>query len=438
LEAMADIFLSYAKEDRDVARRLSRRLIQAGWTVWWDRRIPAGRTWRQMLESALREMRCMVVLWSSHSIESDWVKEEAEEARLRKKLVPVLIEAVIPPVGFRTIQAADLTDWDGVGESRGVRQLIADLELILGKSAPRAEITPGARLAPGRNANQTRTEVSMSGVETAGRRAERPPSTSHDESKNSALRWKIVAASGVALALALGIFALPRNRRPAKQAVAVIETDSVPERSPAPKVVTLAVHAERQELKADETLALSLRGRFSDGSENEITNADDWSSSDARVAKVDSQGRVTALQSGTAKITATYGGISSSAWTLVVKPASTLKEPSWKVAVKPQPRKSLEYAPRKAPAEAVVTKTPEAQPAAPQFSPEQLRAKIASYINRAKDLRVQGDYGAAMAALAAARAVDPASPEVRAEIEQTKRACIAEKKLGNRGLDCSR
>jgi hypothetical protein len=185
-----------------------------------------------MLESALREMRCMVVLWSSHSIESDWVKEEAEEARLRKKLVPVLIEAVIPPVGFRTIQAADLTDWDGVGESRGVRQLIADLELILGKSAPRAENTPGARLAPGRNANQTRTEVSMSGVETAGRRAERPPPTSHDESKNSALRWKIVAASGVALALALGIFALPRNRRPAKQAVAVIETDSVPERSP--------------------------------------------------------------------------------------------------------------------------------------------------------------------------------------------------------------
>ena len=434
---MADIFLSYAKEDREVARRLSRRLIQAGWTVWWDRRIPAGRTWRQMLETALREMRCMVVLWSSHSIESDWVKEEAEEARLRKKLVPVLIEAVIPPVGFRTIQAADLTDWDGVAESRGVRQLIADLELILGKSAPRAEITPGARVVPGRNADQTRTEVSMSGVEKAGRRAERPPPTSHDGSKNIAFRWKIAAASSVALALALGIFALPRNRRPAKQAVAVNETVSVPERSAAPKVVRLAVHAARQELKPDESLALSLRGRFSDGSEKEITNAEEWSSSDARVAKVDSQGRVTALQSGTAKITVTYGGISSSAWTLVVKPASPAKEPSWKVAVEPQPRKSLEYAPRKPAGEGVVTKTPEARPAAPQFSPEQLRATIASYISRARDFRVQGDYGAAMAELATARAVDPVSPEVRAEIEQTRRACIAEKKLGNRSLDCS-
>jgi hypothetical protein len=433
---MADIFLSYAKEDRDVARRLSRRLIEAGWTVWWDRRIPAGRTWRRMLESALREMRCMVVLWSSHSIESDWVKEEAEEARLRKKLVPVLIEVVIPPVGFRTIQAADLTDWDGVGESRGVRQLIADLELILGKSVPRGEINPGARLAPRRDADQTRTEVSMSAVQAAGRKAERPTPTSHDESKNTALRWKIVAASGVALALALGIFALPRNRRPAKQAVAVMETVSVPDRPPAPKVVTLAVHAGRQELKPDETLAFSLRGRFSDGSENEITNAEEWSSSDARVAKVDSQGRVTALQSGTAKITARYDGISSSAWTLVVKRASASEEPSWKVAVKPQPRKSMEYAPRKTPAEAVVTKTPEARPAAPQSSPEQLQAKIAPYISRARDFRVQGDYAAAMAELATARAVDPASPEVRAEIQQTKRACLAERRLVRGGLVC--
>jgi hypothetical protein len=41
-----------------------------------------------------------------------------------------------------------------------------------------------------------------------------------------------------------------------------------------------------------------------------------------------------------------------------------------------------------------------------------------------------------MAELATARAVDPTSREVGAEIEQTKRACIAEKKLGSRGLDC--
>ena len=83
---MADIFLSYAKEDREVARKIATLLGNAGWVVWWDRRIPAGRTWRSVLEEALRDMRCMVVLWSTHSIESDWVRDEADEARAPEKV----------------------------------------------------------------------------------------------------------------------------------------------------------------------------------------------------------------------------------------------------------------------------------------------------------------------------------------------------------------
>ena len=77
---MADIFISYANEDRESAAQLARTLETAGWRVWWDRRIPAGRTWRAVLEDALREMRCMVVLWSENSVQSPWVAEEAEEA----------------------------------------------------------------------------------------------------------------------------------------------------------------------------------------------------------------------------------------------------------------------------------------------------------------------------------------------------------------------
>ena len=134
---MADIFLSYANEDREAARAVAGLLESAGCTVWWDRRIPAGRTWRSMIEEALRDMRCMVVLWSTHSVESDWVKEEAEEARAVGKLIPVMIESVKPPVGFRSIQAADLINWDGSQDFVGARQLIADLEALMGKPPPR-------------------------------------------------------------------------------------------------------------------------------------------------------------------------------------------------------------------------------------------------------------------------------------------------------------
>lgn len=130
---MTDIFLSYTERDRDTARRLAEVLDAAGWSVWWDRRIPAGETWRSVLQQALEDMRCMVVLWSTKSIESEWVCEEAAEGRRLGKLVPVLIEAVRPPAGFREIQAADLTGWSGSSEFHGLRMLLSDLERLLGK-----------------------------------------------------------------------------------------------------------------------------------------------------------------------------------------------------------------------------------------------------------------------------------------------------------------
>jgi len=140
---MTDIFLSYNEKDRETARRLAVMLESVGWTVWWDRRIPAGETWRSVLEDALENMRCMLVLWSSRSIESEWVCEEATEGRRLDKLVPVLIEAVRPPAGFREIQAADLMGWDGTREFEGMRMLIADLENLLGKpGAAATAVTP--------------------------------------------------------------------------------------------------------------------------------------------------------------------------------------------------------------------------------------------------------------------------------------------------------
>lgn len=141
---MADIFLSYTEKDREQARRLAAMLESVGWTVWWDRRIPAGETWRSVLQQALKDMRCMVVLWSARSIESEWVCEEATEGRRLDRLVPVLIEQVRPPAGFREIQAADLTGWDGTRDHEGMRMLVADLENLLGK--------PGTTVAKGASA----------------------------------------------------------------------------------------------------------------------------------------------------------------------------------------------------------------------------------------------------------------------------------------------
>jgi len=49
---MINIFLSYAEEDRETARKLSEALASIGWSVGWERDIPAGKDWRTMLEEA--------------------------------------------------------------------------------------------------------------------------------------------------------------------------------------------------------------------------------------------------------------------------------------------------------------------------------------------------------------------------------------------------
>lgn len=87
---MADIFLSYSTRDTERVRPLVEALERMGWTVWWDRKVPPGKTWRRMIEEALDASKCVLVIWSANSIESRWVIEEADEGHRRGVFFPVL------------------------------------------------------------------------------------------------------------------------------------------------------------------------------------------------------------------------------------------------------------------------------------------------------------------------------------------------------------
>jgi hypothetical protein len=100
---MPDLFISYAREDRNRVRPLADALAAHGWSVWWDRQIQAGRTFDEVIAEALATARCVLVVWSKDSIGSSWVREEAEEGSRRKILIPVLIDDVRPPLGFGRI-----------------------------------------------------------------------------------------------------------------------------------------------------------------------------------------------------------------------------------------------------------------------------------------------------------------------------------------------
>src|SRR5688500_10311813 len=110
---MNDIFLSYDRSDRARANKYADALEANGWSGFWDREIPVGEHFDQVIEEELNAARCVVVLWSKDSVQSRWVKTEASAAAEREQLIPVLIDEVTIPLEFRRIQSAELWHWDG-------------------------------------------------------------------------------------------------------------------------------------------------------------------------------------------------------------------------------------------------------------------------------------------------------------------------------------
>ena len=90
-----------------------------------------------MIAEALASARCVVVVWSRGSVASSWVREEADEGRKRGVLIPVLIDEVSPPLGFRRIQAARMIEWDGAPESEAFQRLAADVTAVIGAPSAR-------------------------------------------------------------------------------------------------------------------------------------------------------------------------------------------------------------------------------------------------------------------------------------------------------------
>ena len=133
---MNDIFLSYAHGDLERVKAIVAACEARGWSVFWDRTIPPGKTWREIIGKALDEFRCVVVVWSSTSIKSRWVQEEADEGRERGILVPLLLDDVKPPMGFRDLQAARLAN--GHLTPAALRPVLASIAALLDASAPTA------------------------------------------------------------------------------------------------------------------------------------------------------------------------------------------------------------------------------------------------------------------------------------------------------------
>jgi len=132
---LSDIFLSYKREDQSAARLLADALERQGWSVWWDPQLRAGERFDDVIEQALQDARCVIVLWSKRSVESKYVRDEAAYALKKDKLVPVAIDDAVLPFRFQSIQTPRLDDWTKPAGSQEFQNLVSDLTARLEPSA---------------------------------------------------------------------------------------------------------------------------------------------------------------------------------------------------------------------------------------------------------------------------------------------------------------
>ena len=128
---MASVFLSYDREDAAKAQGIAHALETAGHSVWWDRHIRGGAQYSKEIEGALDRAEAVVVLWSKHSIDSGWVRDEATAGRDSGRLVPVRLDVANPPLGFRQYQTIDLSRWKGRGKQTELQTLFDAIDGLI-------------------------------------------------------------------------------------------------------------------------------------------------------------------------------------------------------------------------------------------------------------------------------------------------------------------
>jgi hypothetical protein len=230
---MADVFISYSREDREWVENFAVQLQSEGFSVWWDWDLLVGKRYRETIDQELQTCRVAVVVWSQHSIQSDFVRDEAEEAQQRNILVPVLKEVVRPPAGFRQIQTADLSTWTGGGTHAEFRRVMRGIANMTGKPVAVGATVDHGQPATGNAEHSASSPARPIAVQVVPKVQAIPSSASQILAKLPPAThrvWRYVAFGVVALVGALLIISqlAPSNPKPPPASVVTRNTSGAP------------------------------------------------------------------------------------------------------------------------------------------------------------------------------------------------------------------
>lgn len=131
-KALGAVFISHASADKPFVRRLDSRLRREGFETWLDEKdMTIGDSISREVSAAIRRSRAVIVVVSTASLMSNWVRNELSQAAHRMvegqcRLVPVLIDEVDVPVELTGLLYADCRPGRRGGISRVIDALDAE------------------------------------------------------------------------------------------------------------------------------------------------------------------------------------------------------------------------------------------------------------------------------------------------------------------------
>lgn len=106
-----DIFISYARVERETTLHLVEELWALGYTTWIDAKLAPGEIFEEIINAAVDQAKAVITIWSKPALKSRWVKYESN--RGAKKLICTHTAEVDPgelPADFHGMHAVPVAD----------------------------------------------------------------------------------------------------------------------------------------------------------------------------------------------------------------------------------------------------------------------------------------------------------------------------------------
>lgn len=120
---MAQVFISYSRQDLNFVQGFAQALMSNGVEVWWDlSSLQGGDNWTNEIPQAIENSDLCIVVLSPNAVQSEWVQKEYTYAlNHQKRIIPVLYQACKIPFALVNINFIDL---QGANYQKGMEQVL--------------------------------------------------------------------------------------------------------------------------------------------------------------------------------------------------------------------------------------------------------------------------------------------------------------------------